>query len=51
MAAPARSKIPNRSNVLTAAKTLFITGSPVCTQQAQLLSWHHGDTGRRSVTT
>ncbi|GBO41953.1 hypothetical protein AVEN_18677-1 [Araneus ventricosus] len=55
MAAPARSEIPNRSNVLTAAKTFFTTGSPVCTQPAQLLSWHqargHGDTGRRSVTT
>ncbi|GBM47649.1 hypothetical protein AVEN_237591-1 [Araneus ventricosus] len=42
MAVPARSEIPKRSNVLyiTAAKTFFITGSPVCTQPAQLLSWH-----------
>ncbi|GBN13623.1 hypothetical protein AVEN_141346-1 [Araneus ventricosus] len=38
MAAPARSEIPNRSNVLTAAKTFVTTGSP--TQPAQLLSWH-----------
>ncbi|GBM22846.1 hypothetical protein AVEN_245923-1, partial [Araneus ventricosus] len=40
MAAAARSEIPNRFNVLTAAKTFFTTGSPVCTQPAQLLSWH-----------
>ncbi|GBN49266.1 hypothetical protein AVEN_240739-1 [Araneus ventricosus] len=40
MAAPARSEIPNRSNVLTAAKTFFTTGSPVRTQPAQLLPWH-----------
>ncbi|GBN88696.1 hypothetical protein AVEN_19753-1 [Araneus ventricosus] len=40
MAAPARSEIPNRSNVLTAAKTFSTTGSPVCTQPAQLLSWN-----------
>ncbi|GBM74357.1 hypothetical protein AVEN_197164-1 [Araneus ventricosus] len=40
MVVPARSKIPNRSNVLTAAKTFFTTGSPVDTQPAQLLSWH-----------
>ncbi|GBN35999.1 hypothetical protein AVEN_117958-1 [Araneus ventricosus] len=39
MAGPARSEIPNWSNVLTAAKTFFTTGSPVCTQLAQLLSW------------
>ncbi|GBN00643.1 hypothetical protein AVEN_154409-1 [Araneus ventricosus] len=46
MAAPARSEIPNRSNVLTAAKTF--TGSPVCTQPAQLLSWHQ-TRGREAV--
>ncbi|GBN07809.1 hypothetical protein AVEN_208372-1 [Araneus ventricosus] len=40
MAAPARSEIPNRSNVLTAAKTFVTTSSPVSTQPAQLLSWH-----------
>ncbi|GBM36293.1 hypothetical protein AVEN_98952-1 [Araneus ventricosus] len=40
MAAPARSGIPNRSNVLTASKTFVTTGSPVSTQPAQLLSWH-----------
>ncbi|GBN15249.1 hypothetical protein AVEN_256520-1 [Araneus ventricosus] len=40
MAAPARSEIPNRSNVLTVAKTFVTTGSPVSTQPAQLLSWH-----------
>ncbi|GBM80268.1 hypothetical protein AVEN_7570-1 [Araneus ventricosus] len=40
MAAPARSEIPNRSNVLTASETFVITGSPVSTQPAQLLSWH-----------
>ncbi|GBL85175.1 hypothetical protein AVEN_222673-1 [Araneus ventricosus] len=40
MAAPARSEIPNRSNVLTAAKTFVTTGSPVSTQPVQLLSWH-----------
>ncbi|GBN35556.1 hypothetical protein AVEN_226911-1 [Araneus ventricosus] len=40
MAVPARSEIPNRSNVLTAAKTFVTTGSPVSTQPAQLLSWH-----------
>ncbi|GBM60569.1 hypothetical protein AVEN_132746-1 [Araneus ventricosus] len=39
MAAAARSEIPNRSNVLTAAKTFVTTGSPVSTQPAQLLSW------------
>ncbi|GBM24776.1 hypothetical protein AVEN_245032-1 [Araneus ventricosus] len=40
MAAPTRSEIPNRSNGLTAAKTFLTTGSPMCTQPAQLLSWH-----------
>ncbi|GBN35024.1 hypothetical protein AVEN_251873-1, partial [Araneus ventricosus] len=40
MAAPARSEIPDGSNVLTAAKTFVTTGSPVSTQPAQLLSWH-----------
>ncbi|GBO24107.1 hypothetical protein AVEN_112397-1 [Araneus ventricosus] len=40
MAAPARSEIPNWSNVLIAAKTLVTTGSPVSNQPAQLLSWH-----------
>ncbi|GBO40295.1 hypothetical protein AVEN_178024-1 [Araneus ventricosus] len=40
MAAPARSEIPNRPNVLTAAKTFVTTGSPMSTKPAQLLSWH-----------
>ncbi|GBL82150.1 hypothetical protein AVEN_252347-1 [Araneus ventricosus] len=40
MAAPDRSEIPNRFNVLTAAKSFVTTGSPVSTQPAQLLSWH-----------
>ncbi|GBM72446.1 hypothetical protein AVEN_6981-1 [Araneus ventricosus] len=40
MAAPARSELPSRSNVLTAAKTFVTTCSSVSTQPAQLLSWH-----------
>ncbi|GBL97870.1 hypothetical protein AVEN_126989-1 [Araneus ventricosus] len=40
MAAPARSAIPNRFNVLTAAKTFVATGSPMSNQLAQFLSWH-----------
>ncbi|GBM40714.1 hypothetical protein AVEN_241763-1 [Araneus ventricosus] len=40
MAAPTQSEIPNWSNILNAAKTFITTGSPVCTQPEQLLSWY-----------
>ncbi|GBN34146.1 hypothetical protein AVEN_60939-1 [Araneus ventricosus] len=51
MTTPARSEIPNRSNVLTAVKTFFTAGSPVCTQPAQLLSWHQTRGGVLSLQT
>ncbi|GBL86733.1 Techylectin-5A [Araneus ventricosus] len=50
MAAPARSEIPNRSNVLTAAKTFVTTGSPP-NRHSCCHGIRHGDTGLRSVTT
>ncbi|GBM96836.1 hypothetical protein AVEN_94031-1 [Araneus ventricosus] len=42
MTAPTRSEIPNRSNVLTAAKTFVTTSSPVSIQPVQLLHQARG---------
>ncbi|GBM55536.1 hypothetical protein AVEN_16351-1 [Araneus ventricosus] len=52
MAAPARPEIPNRSNVLTAAKTLSLQ-VVLCPPNGHSCCHgiRHGDTGRRSVTT